>query len=198
LSEEEVSLEIDGKYRQFIRVLMSYVDFQQAGGIASCILESDLLERYPKDRFHLQGLNSGMIVAYWRPFLKDREGKVPPLPSRILSVLDCEEKELHEVIREDRNKVVAHSDSEAWNPRPHYIILNGTKIFSPLFASAHAHLLRPVVEQLSGMCGKLREACFVERERLEQELAPYLPVVEPDLDELRSVAKRMGVKYPEY
>ncbi|MHC4322228.1 MAG: hypothetical protein ACYST3_08135 [Planctomycetota bacterium] len=90
MSDEKISPEIDGKYRQFLRVLISYVDFQQAGGIASCILESDLLERYPKDRFHLQGLNSGMIVAYWRPFMNDREGEVPPLPSRTLSVLDRE------------------------------------------------------------------------------------------------------------
>lgn len=161
---------------------MSYVDFQQAGGIASCILESDLLERYPNDRFHLQGLNSGMIVAYWRPFSNERGGEaaVPSLPGRILGVLNREERELHEVIREDRNRVVAHSDSEAWNPRPHYIILNGKKILVPLFSAPHAHLLRPAVEMFAGMCTKLREACFAERERLERELAPYLPVVESE------------------
>lgn len=199
MSDQEIPLEIAGKHLQFVRVLMSYVDFQQAGGIATCILESNLLERYPKDRFHLQGLSSGMIVAYWRPFSNTRRGEkaVPPLRGRILRVLSREERDLHEVIREDRNSVVAHSDSEAWNPRPHYMILNGKKVLVPLFSAPHAHLLRPAIEMLSGMCNKLREACFEERERLEHELAPYLPVVKPDPDELQSVAERMGVKLPE-
>jgi len=199
MSDEEVPPEIAGKYLQFVRVLMSYVDFQQAGGIASCILESNLLERYPKDRFHLQGLNSGMIVAYWRPFSNTRRGEeaVPPLRARILRVLSREERDLHGVIREDRNTVVAHSNSEAWNPRPHYIILNGKKVLFPLFSAPHAPLLRSAVEMFTGMCNKLLEACFAERERLERELAPYLPVVKPDPEELRSVAERMGVKLAE-
>ena len=182
MSDQEIPLEIAGKHLQFVRVLMSYVDFQQAGGIATCILESNLVERYPKDRFHLQGLSSGMIVAYCRPFSNTRrrgEEPVPPLRARILRVLSREERDLHEVIREDRNSVVSHSDSKAWNPRPHYMIVNGKKALVPQFDAPHAHLLRAVIEMFSGMCDKLREACFDERERLEDELAPYLPVVKP-------------------
>ncbi len=201
MAEEEVPPEIEGKYLQFLRVLMSYVDFQQASGIATCILESDLLERYPEDRFHLQGLNSGLIVAYWRPFTTERarEGgqRVPPLSGSILSALDTEERELHEIVRKDRNQVVAHSDSDAWNPRPYYLRLNGRKILYPQFSSAHAHLLRPAVGRLAEMCTKLREACFAERERLEPELEPYLSVLEPDPEELRSAADELGVELPE-
>src|SRR3990172_2465398 len=96
--EAELPAEVGGKLRQFIRVLMSYVDFQQAAGIAGHILSGNLHERYPDDRFLLQGLNCAMIVAYCRPFSGNDRGaavKIPDLPPQILLTLTPKEREIH-------------------------------------------------------------------------------------------------------
>jgi hypothetical protein len=94
-SKVELSPEIQGKLRQFNRVLMSYVDFQQAEGIAHHILREKLHDRYPQDRSLLQGLNCAMIVAYCRPFSRNDQGaaiKIPDLPPKILQMLTAEER----------------------------------------------------------------------------------------------------------
>lgn len=197
--EPKLPGEIAGKLRQFNRVLMSYVDFQQAGGIAGYILRDNLHERYPADRFLLQGLNCAMIIAYCRPFSGNDRGvavKIPDLPPRILQVLTPEEHEIHAVVMEDRNTVLAHSDSRAWEPRPQIHRGGGRDLLVPMFNYAHAPLTRAVTEQLSAMCGKLREACFEERLRLEPELKPYLEVVEFNEEQLRRFAEERGVKWP--
>lgn len=197
--ESELPAEIVGKLRQFNRVLMSYVDFQQAGGIAGYILAENLHERFPRDRFLLQGLNCGMIVAYCRPFSGNDRGaavKIPDLPPRILQVLTPEEGKIHAVVMEDRNTVLAHSDSRAWEPRPQVCRLRGRDLLMPMLNYAHAPLTREVTEKFAVMCGKLREACFEERLRLEPELKPYLPVVEYDEEELKRFAEERGIKWP--
>lgn len=173
--------EIQGKLRQFVRVLMSYVDFQQAEGIARHILASDLLDRYPQDRFALQGLNCGMVIAYCRPFTGNDQGaesKIPSLPARILDALTPEERELHKTLMEERHTILAHSDSQAWEPQVHYMRVGSRETLIPSFAYVHAPLLREVVQQVEIMARKLREACFAERERLEPELKAFLPVVD--------------------
>lgn len=198
-SDKELPAEIAGKLRQFNRVLMSYVDFQQAAGIASYILSENLHERYPSDRFLLQGLNCAMIIAYCRPFSGNDRGaavKIPGLPPQILLTLTPEEREIHAVVLEDRNTVLAHSDSRAWEPRPQILRLRGSEILVPMFNYAHAPLGRTVTEKFSAMCNKLMEACFEERVRVEPELKPYLPVVEYDEDELARFAAARGLKWP--
>ncbi len=196
---ERVTQEIRGKLRQFIRVLMSYIDFQQAGGIAGYILDHNLHHRYPRDRFLLQGLNTGMIVAYCRPFSSNERGgdtNVPNLPERILRVLTKDERGLHDVVKEDRNKVLAHSDSAAWELKPQILRLRGRDILVPLCHYVHAPLMGDATEQFRVMCDKLMEACFDERLRLEPELKPYLQVIEPDSEELERIAEQLGVTLP--
>ncbi|MEK6666325.1 MAG: hypothetical protein AABZ20_07870 [candidate division NC10 bacterium] len=197
--DSELPAHVAGKLGQFNRVLVSYVDFQQARGIAGYILAEHLHDRYPYDRFLLQGLNCGMIVAYCRPFSGNDRGaavKIPDLPPRILQTLTAEEREIHAIVMEDRNTVLAHSDSRAWDPRPQLHRARGRDILIPMFNSAHAPLTREVTEKFKTMCDKLREACFEERLRLEPELKPYLPVVEYDEEELKRFADERGVKWP--
>ncbi len=197
--DTELPAEIFGKFRQFNRVLMSYVDFQQAAGIAGCIVNENLHERYPRDRFLLQGLNCAMIVAYCRPFSGNDKGaavKIPDLPPKILQVFTPEEWEIHAAVMEDRNTVLAHSDSRAWEPRPQIHRVRGRDIVVPMFNYAHAPLTRAVTEQFVVMCDKLREACFEERVRLEPELKPYLPVIEYDEEEVNRFAEEHGIKWP--
>lgn len=179
--ELEVSPEDAGKARQFVRYLMSYVDFGQAAEIAGYILREELHNRYPKDRFLLQGLNCGMVVAYCRPFSRNDRGaqpQIPHLPRRILDNLSPDERELHKTLIEERNTVLAHSDSRAWEPRPQILRLPGNDMLLPVFKDVHAPLAREATEHLKGMAEKLREACFEERCWLEKELRPYLPKVD--------------------
>lgn len=191
--------DIQGKLRQFKRVLMSYVDFQQAAGIAQVILG---MEEYPaKQRFLYQGLNCGMIVAYCRPFSgNDRSvaanDRIPDLPSRLLRVLSAEEMEVHEVVMLDRNKVLAHSDSDVWQPDPHIFKYRGVEMLVPMFTAAHAPLTKETTQIVSGMAGKLMDACFAERLRLEPELKPHLRVVEVDDRLVQELAAEAGLRPP--
>lgn len=197
--DAEIPPSIAGKLQQFNRVLMSYVDFQQAVGIGDYIVSENLHDRYPRDRFLLQGLNCAMIVAYCRPFSGNDRGaavKIPKLPPSILQALTPEEYEIHRAAMEDRNTVLAHSDSRAWEPRPQLHRFRGRDILVPMFNYAHAPLTRTATEKLSAMAGKLREACFEERLRLEPELKPYLPIVEYDEEQLQQLAEERGVKWP--
>lgn len=167
--------EIDGKFRQFNRVLMSYVDFQQAHEIASMILEENLHEQYPdKSRIRLEALNASMVVAYCRPFSGNRG--VPDLPKRFLRNLTEDERKIHNVLMADRNTVIAHSDPEAWNMRPHYQLVNGKNILIPLHHGVHRPFLREPTERIRGLSEKQMETCFSERVRLEQELRPHMHV----------------------
>jgi hypothetical protein len=185
---EGVTPEIRGKLQQFTRVLMSYIDFQQAGEIAGYILEHSLHDRLPQDRFLLQGLNTGMIVAYCRPFSNNERGgdtTVPRLPKRFTDVLTKDDLRLHDEVREDRNTVLAHSDSAPWDMRPRIVRLGDFRdVLLPLHNDVHAPITRDATEQFGNMCGKLMEACFEERTRLEPELSPYLEVVEINDEEL--------------
>src|SRR5216683_8320062 len=93
--------EIQAKLRHFNRVLMSYIDFQQAANIAHYILNEKVHDRHPHDRFLLQGLNCAMIVAYCRPFSGNDRGaavKIPDLPARFVRALTEEERWLHGIV----------------------------------------------------------------------------------------------------
>jgi hypothetical protein len=140
-----------------------------------------------------------MIVAYCRPFSKNERGgdtKVPSLPERFLRVLTKDERKIHDVVKEDRNTSLAHSDSADWNLRLQIFRLGGKEFLVPLTHDVHAPLTLDATKQFPGVCFKSREACFVERLRLEPELRPYLEVVEPDPEELKRTAERLGVSLP--
>jgi len=59
--------------------------------------------------------------------------------------------------------------------------------------SVHAPLDREHTELLTGMTGKLLEACFAERCRLEPELKPYFRVVEHSSEALEGEIATPGV-----
>ena len=198
-TDPNLSPEVRGKLRQFNRILISYIDFQQAGGIAKYILKSDLYDRYPEDRFVLQGLNCSMILAYCRPFSGSGRGgadRLPSLPERFLRLLSGDEKKLHEIVMTDRNTVLAHSDSEAWEMEPQLIRAGGRELLTPIHNYTHAPLAREATEQLQAIADKLREACFEERRRLEPVLKPHFRVIEYDEAELQRVADKLGLELP--
>jgi len=181
--------EREAKLRLFHRLLISYNDFQQASWIASYILEHGLQEKVQrlrgKRRYRIkllwQALNCAMVVSYCRPFSRnDRRAAVPvpDLPRRFVRALSREEKELHAVAMQDRNTMLAHSDSDAWNLRPFFMeAAPGRKMLVPLHNDTRAPLVHEAVERLRAMCGKLMELVFEERMRLEKELEDLLPTV---------------------
>ena len=110
--------EIDGKMRQYKRVLLSYADFRHAKLASAYILDCELHANYPKSSYVIrEALNCSMIVAYCRPF-SGNGGSVPDLPSRLLRVLTPDERAIHDVIMQDRNKLLAHSDDDALQVEP--------------------------------------------------------------------------------
>jgi hypothetical protein len=84
--------EIDGKMRQYKRVLLSYADFKHAKLASAYILDCELHANYPKSSYVIrEALNCSMIVVYCRPF-SGNGGSVPDLPSRLLRVLTPDEE----------------------------------------------------------------------------------------------------------
>jgi hypothetical protein len=198
--ETKMTPEVAPKLRLFNRILMSYIDFRQAAEIAHHIIDLKLHDQHPRDRFLLQGLNCGMIVAYCRPFLDSSKrggAKIPRLPTGALRTLTPEEQELHTVAMADRNTALAHSDPDAWALEPQILRARGKDLFIPLHNDVHAPLTPTATELLGRMCGKLMAWCWDERLRLEPELTPYFRIVEYDSGELEQTAKELGVKLPD-
>lgn len=180
---------LDGKIRQFYRLLMSYQDFQQAFGISSYIIDNKLLKKRIKfkqyeDKLLLEALTCAMIMAYCRPFSaneKKTELKIPNLPTGILKVLNVKEKEVHNVVMANRNTLLAHSDSSAWNLRPYvFETKSGRKTLVPLSYNTKAPLTDEATVIFKNMSEKLMEKVFEKRMEFERELKEHLPVVKED------------------
>ena len=180
----EISPEIDGKMRQFKRVLMSYADFKHAKLASSYILTERLHQKYPEEsHVILEALNCSMIVAYCRPFSGNDAGaerKVPDLPSRLSRVLNEAERAIHEVVLRDRNKVLAHSDSEALQIDPVLWHVAGRDMVLPIKNWGLAPLTEDAAAIFHSAAAKLLMATMEERRRLEPELVPYLRVVDSE------------------
>ena len=161
---------------------MSYTDFHQAKRISDHLLKSQV---YPgetnKNRTLQEALNCAAIVAYCRPF-SGNEGSsttLAALPQRFLKVLTDEERVLHDVVMADRNTVLAHSDSEAWAMEPTvWRLNNGNETLVPMHNPVHAPLTREAMTTFNGMCEKLREEVFRERQRLEPIVWKLLRIID--------------------
>ena len=172
-----------GKLRLFNRILISYNDFKQAHEIASLLLDRDLYPNYPRENRQLViALNMAAVVAYSRPFLNSgSELAHNRLPDRILRGFTTEELKLHEVVLNDRNTMMAHSDADANVSIPVVIETDRGPIVIPKNASAYATPLLPEAMQLlSAMAFKLQEHCFVLRQEMEAEIIPFLPRVKSE------------------
>jgi len=184
-----MTTEKDQKYKQYLRLLISYNDFQQAAEISELILSEEYYEKRNELRGHegqkirklWEGLNCTMIIAYCRPFSgndKKTENKIPDLSKNVLNCLTQEEKDLHKVIIEERNTILAHSDSEAWGISPQYLQMEGfkRKILCPVRRNVRAPFLPESVGKIQNMSRKLMEEIFERRIKLEEELKYIIPI----------------------
>lgn len=174
--DKEISEVVRGKIKQFYRLLMSYSDFKQANQIAEKILSENLHEDMNKNRILIEALNCAMLVAYARPFSgNDRKAQVriPDLPDNILRDLSEEEIEIHKIAIEDRNKVLAHSDSDARDYRPEVWLANGKRVLMPWSNDTQAPLTEDATKIFLSLSEKLRERVFEKRMELEPEVIGY-------------------------
>jgi hypothetical protein len=168
------------KIQLFRRILVSYNDFEHAGQVSTHILSAKLHQGYPSENRHiLQALNCAMIVAYVRPFSGNRGSDVmlPGLPKRFLLGFSGDELSLHQVVMKDRNQLLAHSDSTAWNLRLSVVRSPRRNMLVPLHRDTRAPLDEKHTRIFDGMAHKLREAVYKERRILEKELVDALPTL---------------------
>jgi len=115
-----------------------------------------------------------MIIAYCRPFSggeKNSEKRVPILPASFLKGLSEEEKEIHEVVMSDRNTVLAHSDSSAFDFQPEVLEVGNKAALMPWSNDTRAPLTRKGTERLQALAGKLMQKALEERMKLEREVS---------------------------
>jgi hypothetical protein len=177
------------KLKLLNRLLMSYIDFHHSSRIASYILDHRLQEKvarlHGRRRYRIkllwEALNAAMIVAYCRPFSGNDRGRTDTLrelPRRFLEVLSPEELEIHREALEDRNQLIAHADSSAWNMRLTLLAVEQSKpVLLPLHSYAHAPLVHDAVVHLQSACTKLMDRILEERRTLEREVGEFLPTV---------------------
>lgn len=173
---------LQSELRLFHRVLMSYTDFYQAKRISDYMLGSKIYPGEPEENRTLyEALNCAAIVAYCRPF-SGNEGSsttLADLPQRFLKVLTEEERRVHDVVIADRNTVLAHSDSDAWEMEPLVFRLgNGKETLAPMHNPVHAPLTREAMTSFNAMCAKLMEEVYKERQRLETVVWKCLRVID--------------------
>src|SRR5258707_4928248 len=162
--------------RQYLRILMSHGDFKHAKLASSYILDDHLHAKYPEQSYILlEALNYSMIMAYCRPF-SGNDSEIPDLPNRFLTVLDDDERLIHETVMQDRNKLLAHSDYDGRQMEPILWSVAGKDIVMPITNWALAPLTENATKTFLSAVTKLLQATFDERFRLEPELIPFLRV----------------------
>ena len=185
----ELAPKTAAQLKLLVRLLISSEDFHHAARIARYILENELESKVKRSKDKAisqpkllwEALNSAMIIAYCRPFsANDRRSvsKIPDLPTRFLKVLTKAEREVHNIAMNNRNTLLAHSDSEAWGMRTGFVEYASDKLY---LVTPHRDVRAPIpsksVRTLGMATIRLREAISTERMVLEKELTNHIPIV---------------------
>jgi hypothetical protein len=121
----EPSKTLQEKHRTLRRLVIAQGDLFQSLRFAELILsheglEVDSEEEERKYKDIITALHIALVVAYSRPFLKSKTGRVnsaiPSLPGKVLRGLSEEQKRLHKQVLQQRNQEFAHSDADAYSP----------------------------------------------------------------------------------
>lgn len=188
--------EIESKKKQLVRLIISFNDFKNAFDIADLIIEENYQTKLEKSqgkekqtyRKVWESLNCAMVVGYNRPFSgndKKNKNPIPDLPTGVTKIFGKKEKEIHASLINNRNKFIAHSDSEAIDIELYYIKVEDTKLdlLIPLQNPTRAPYLIENVIIIKAMCKKLMEEIFRRRKLIEKELKDYIPIKELGKDE---------------
>jgi len=188
--------EEEGRFRQYERLLLSYADFKHAKLVSSYVLGQKLHDSAPgESSVLLEALNCSMIISYARPFSgNDQNGKrkIPDLPSNFTKILNSEEREIHQIVLNDRNKVLAHSDSEALNVLPVVWKVNeNIETIVPVKNWGLAPLTKEATIIFSSAAEKMFQEALRRRDLLEPYLKKFFKVVDTE-----GMAKVMGGEEP--
>jgi len=164
--------------RQIKRLIISQQDIFEAANYAYQLLkheyyEPDYLNRgddfYNSDEeTNMEALNTALIVAYSRPFLKSKgqDSATPSLPSKIIKSFDKSELELHNTILEKRNKAVAHSDADLYEANLSKSEYDGSVYpfiqfnFTQVFTKDELLMIQSIIEKLLEGLGKAVASIF--------------------------------------
>jgi len=175
--------QIDGRIRQFKRIAMSFADFKDAFEMSKHIIECDLHSDFEKNKLILSSLNCSMIIAYCRPFSGNdtrNSIKIADLSLNSLSGLSSVERKMHDYVINERNTLLAHSDSQAVDLK---FVINeyGTiKKLQPIRNWSLAPLTLANVKIFNAMASKLLSYVATKRKDLEPEIITILR--EEDID----------------
>ncbi len=168
---------INHQLSQLNRVLISLVDFEHCHGVTKHILEKKLHELDThSNRYLLEGMCVGMIVAYCRPFSGNNGGD---LPNRFINNLNDDEKETHHHALLLRHKALAHSDNEAWEMSPHYIKTESNeRILVPFYNCVHDPVSISFTTKLMHLAKKQWKQCIKFQKELEELVGEHIPIFE--------------------
>jgi hypothetical protein len=160
---------------QLKRTLISQVDFKNCYGIAKHIVDGKLhkLDIY-SNRYLLEGMSVGMVVAYCRPFSGNNGGN---LSDKIFNALSEAEKEIHTQALALRNQTLAHSDADDWDMNPHYIEMdNNDRILMPFHNCVHDPVSLAFTKKLMELAQKQFKQCVELQITLEKSVGEHIPI----------------------
>lgn len=172
-----MSKEQKNRVKQFKRIVMSFADFKDAVDISDYIISNELHSEFEKNKLILSAMNCSMIMAYCRPFSGNdsrNERKIPDLGDKALKKLDTKELILHKSVINDRNKLLAHSDSEAVNLK--FIIneIGRHTMLQPIRNWNTAPLNEETLVLFNALANKLLSYVATARNDIEDEIIPLL------------------------
>lgn len=177
--------QIDGKIRQFKRIVMSFADFKDAFEMSKHIIDRDLYSDFKNNRLIISSLNCSMIISYCRPFSGNDSRnsiKIPDLSLNALKVLSPIERKMHDYIMSERNTLLAHSDSQAVDLKFFINEYGSIKKLQPIRNWSLAPLTLENVKKFHAMASKLLSYVATKRKDLEPEIIPLLRESDMDLE----------------
>jgi hypothetical protein len=158
--------QLTNERKRLKRLVISNADLNHAKQYAELILNRN----WDREKYLLYALKTALIVAYWRPFSENDPAPdtLPMLENKHKKDFTTIEKRLHNRVRNLRNEVIAHSDSNAHSVRVFVGELAGSTTAIPIARDPHATLLtNDDVQALLVMIDKLTARIMEDQIRLQ-------------------------------
>ncbi len=146
---------IENEKKLYKRLIISYYDLDHALKYADLILNKNLhWSELEEDKYLIRGLNTALIVSYWRPFSANHDSHkdtCTKLSQKYIKNFTPNEKKLHKRIGELRDRDIAHSDSTGHNVN---VIVNDNLGFKQVWSTSRnaiSPLSREETELMKGM-----------------------------------------------
>lgn len=176
MSDAMAKLKSSSALKRYYRILLSYGDFKHAFMCAKALSHFDE-ERLPEAETEHRAVYCSLVVAYSRPFNSSggsRIGKIPPLSSNVLDILEDNERGIHHYILLCRNKLIAHTDAQFADLEPIVASDMPGEMVVPLRNDSMAPFTAEYAAQVARVCEKLWTWSVEERHSIEPDIIPSL------------------------